>query len=159
MDQGFATIVLTLAVAAGCGGESRAIEDGRHFAYVKSVDASSAPTLSVDVADFLIGDEANRAAVAAGAIEEGESVPNDYFVRNEDEATVTVPVAADVRVTHIQCAPTCREKIPGRFDAFAASFREGGSGSLADEYRGAESQYWITVADGEVTAIDEQYLP
>ena len=31
--------------------------------------------------------------------------------------------------------------------------------TLQDEYRGSQSQYWITVRDGEVVAIDEQYLP
>jgi hypothetical protein len=28
-----------------------------------------------------------------------------------------------------------------------------------DDYRGAESQYWLTLEDGVVVAIDEQYVP
>jgi hypothetical protein len=47
----------------------------------------------------------------------------------------------------------------GKFDAFAASFDDTGEKTLQDEYRGSQSQYWITVHDGEVIAIDELYLP
>jgi hypothetical protein len=30
---------------------------------------------------------------------------------------------------------------------------------LNDPYRGKYSQYWLTIRDGEVVAIDEQYVP
>ena len=155
-----ASFVATLGVACGADGDDVMLGDGRYFAYVHEVDTSASPaTIRIDVADFLTGDEANRAAVDAGAIEEGESVPNDYFVRNDDQETVVLSVARNVRVTHVQCIAACREQIPGRFAAFAASFRDSGPKSLADEYRGSQSQYWVTVQDREVVAIAEQYLP
>ncbi|MGH3137928.1 MAG: hypothetical protein ACRDPV_15695 [Gaiellaceae bacterium] len=115
--------------------------------------------MEVDVAEFLSGDEANVAAAEDGVIAEGEPVPNDYYIRNEDKAVITVAVADDVRVTHVQCPDSCTEGIPGQFDAFAASFADPGEKSLLDEYRGSQSQYWITVSGDEVVAIDEQYLP
>ena len=31
--------------------------------------------------------------------------------------------------------------------------------TYADPYRGRESQYWLTIEDGAVVAIDEQYVP
>ena len=31
--------------------------------------------------------------------------------------------------------------------------------TYADPYRGAKSQYWLTIEDGTVVAIDEQYVP
>jgi len=155
-----------VCAAAGCGSEGgpasdgAPVGDGRHFGYVKSVDASTTPaTIQVDVAEFLSGEEANAAAEEDGAIAEGEGVPNDYYIRNEEKDVVTLYVAGDVRVTHIQCPDSCVEGIPGQFDAFATSFDDTGEKSLADEYRGAQSQYWITVEGGEVVAIDEQYLP
>jgi hypothetical protein len=64
-----------------------------------------------------------------------------------------------VGVTHIQCNGGCREDLPGTFEDLAASFADPEPKSLADEYRGSESQYWVTVQDGEVAAIDEPYLP
>ena len=151
---------LAILVAAGCGGDGNPIADGRHFGYLSSVDVSSTPaTVQVDVAEFLSGEEANVAAAEDGAIAEGESVPNDYYIRNEAKDVVTLDVSGDVRVTHIQCPASCTDGIPGQFDAFAASFADTGEKTLADEYRGAQSQYWITVREGEIVAIDEQYLP
>ena len=152
-----ASVVL---VAAGCGGDGKPIADERHFGYMRSVDVSSTQaTVRFDVADFLSGEEANVAAAADGAIAEGESVPNDYYIRNEDNDVIVLDVSGDVRVTHIQCPASCADGIPGQFDAFAASFADTGEKTLADEYRGAQSQYWITVREGEIVAIDEQYLP
>jgi hypothetical protein len=123
---------------------------------VRAVDGS---TLRVDVAEFLTGDEAERAAVAAGAIAEGEDVPNDYFVRNDDESTVAVPVADEVRVLHVQCKGACEEDVEGDFGGFAAAFGDEANRDLTDEYRGAASQYWLEIDSGEVTEIDEQYVP
>lgn len=130
-----ALAVLAHLAVSGCREEhgAGALRDGRYFGYVRGVDPSlSRPTIRVDVAEFLTGDEANKAAAAAGVIEEGESVPNDYFVQNLNKSVVALPVANDVSVTHVQCAPTCREKIPGRFAAFAASFRDPEPKSLLD---------------------------
>lgn len=157
--------ILLVCAAAGCGSEGGPatggpVADGRHFGYVRAVGASATPaTLDIDIAEFLSGEEANAAAEEDGMIAEGEGVPNDYYIRNEDEGVVTLEVAADVSVTHIQCPDSCAEGIPGQFDAFAASFDDIGEKTLNDEYRGAESQYWITVDGGQVVAIDEQYLP
>lgn len=92
-------------------------------------------------------------------IEEGESVENDYYVRNPDETTVDLPITSDVSVTHIHCNGGCREDLPGTLEDLAASFADPEPKTLLDEYRGSESQYWVTVQDGEVAAIDELYLP
>lgn len=146
--------------AAGCGGDSSPVADGRHFGYVQAVDASATPaTIQVDVAEFLSGEAANAAAVEDSVIAEGEAVPNDYYIRNPAKDVLTLDVAGDVRVTHIQCPDSCTEGLPGQFEAFAASFDATGEKTLLDEYRGSQSQYWLTVRDGEVVAIDEQYLP
>ena len=164
MRAGFLLVAVSAVsaalVAAGCGGDDNPVADGRHFGYVKSVDVSSTPAkVLVDVAEFLSGEEANVAAAEDGVIEAGESIPNDYYIRNEAKDPIALDVASDVRVTHIQCPDSCTDGIPGEFDAFAASFGDTGEKTLLDNYRGAQSQYWITVRDGEVVAIDEQYLP
>ncbi len=155
-----AVAVLSAVVAAGCGSESATVADGRHFGYVQSVDATATPpTIEVDVAEFLSGEAANAAAVEDGVIAEGESVENDYYIRNPAKDVLTLDAAEDVRVTHVQCPAGCTEGIPGQFDELAASFDDPGEKTLLDEYRGSQSQYWITVRDGDVVAIDELYLP
>src|SRR5512145_2081560 len=157
--------VLAIAAAAvgagGCGGndETSPLSDGRHFGYIQTIDTSSPPaTLTIDTAAFLSGEEANRAAAEDGVIEEGESVENDYYVRNPDETTVELPITSDVSVTHIHCNGGCREDLPGKLEDLATSFADP-EPNLTDEYRGSDSQYWVTVQDGEVVAIDEMYLP
>ena len=92
-------------------------------------------------------------------IAEGEAVDNDDYVRNPEHDLLTLDVARDVRVTHVQRPGSCSEGIPGQFDAFAAAFDDPAEKTLMDPYRGSHSQYWITVRDGEVVAIDEQYVP
>lgn len=115
-------------------------------------------TLDYDSAQMLFGPIAQNAAEEDGVVEEGEPVPNDYYIRNEDEAIQVVPVASFVRVTRVECVGGCEEGARGSFDDLAASF-EGEGYTFEDEYRGAESQYWLTISDGEVVEIDEQYLP
>jgi len=155
-------LAVVVAVVAGCGGsdgDAGALDDGRHYGYVRAVDTSSAPpTISFDAAEFLIGDEADEAAVEDGVIAEGETVPNDYYVRNADIAEVDLPVSDDVVVTRVECDAGCTDGAPGRFEPFAQSFSSP-EPSLEDDYRGATSQYWVTVEGGSVVAIDEQYLP
>jgi hypothetical protein len=151
-----------LGASGCCGGndETNPPSNGRHFVYIQRIDTSSTPTtLSMDIAEFMSGDEANRAAAEDGAIEEGESVENDYYVRNSDEKTVDLPIASDVSVTHIHCNGGCREGLPGTLEDLGASFADPEPKTLTDEYRGSESQYWVSVQHGEVAAIDELYLP
>ena len=156
-----AVVAFTALASAGCGGgDSQPVADGRPFGYVQAVDTGATPaTIEVDLAEFLTGDDAYTAAVEDGAIAEGEAVPNDYYIRNPAKDLVTLDVAEDVRVTHIQCPASCTDGIPGQFEAWAESFDDPGEKTLMDEYRGSQSQYWTTVRDGEAVAIDEQYLP
>jgi hypothetical protein len=164
-----AVLALVLLSVPGCGGDDadspkasttttakRAAAE--RFGYIRSVStAGPTATLAFDQAEFLIGDEAQRAAEEDGAIPPGEPVPNDYYVRNPDTSTETLHVAADAEITARRCS-LCRKGQPGNVDDFLASFTRKGQ-TYADPYRGAESQYWLTIADATVVAIDEQYVP
>ena len=88
----------------------------------------------------------DAAATAAQAIEA-------LLASAADHRAIPAPL------THVECITACRERIPGDLAPFAVSFRQESPRSLADAYRGAHSQYWVTVQDGEVVAIDELYLP
>jgi len=172
-------LLLALAlVAAGCGGggaEQAAPEPtqtrtstqpapppgptpAEHFGYIRSVStAGPAATLAFDEAQFLKGDAAQKAAEEDGAVEPGESVPNDYYIRNPDKATRTLRIANDAKITRVHCSP-CREDLPGELGPFLASFMKGRQGYGAP-YRGKYGLYWLTIEDGQAVAISEQYVP
>lgn len=152
-----------VALLAGCGGgdddEAATVPDGRHYGYIRELDADADPAEIVfDGAEFLTGKEASAAAVEDGKLPEGEPLANDYYVRNPSTASEALPVADGVTVTRVRCPGGCADGEPGDLAGLAESFARTGA-TLADDYRGAESQYWVTVRDGVVVAIDEQYLP
>jgi len=168
-------LLLSLAlIAAGCGGggdESAAPEPAttqattttrsmpaEHFGYIRSLSTTGpTTTLAFDEAQFLTGKEAQQAAEEDGAVEPAESVPNDYYIRNPDKATRTLRIANDAAVTTVHCSP-CREGVHGKLGPFLASFMEPRRGYGAP-YRGKYGLYWLTIEDGEVVAIREQYVP
>jgi hypothetical protein len=131
---------------------------GEHFGYIRSVSAAGpATTLAFDEAEFLTGKEAQQAAEKDGAVEPGEAVPNDYYIRNPDKATKTYPIANDARITAKRCS-LCRKGQPGELGPFLASFMKGRQ-TYAQPYRGKYALYWLTIEDRRVVAIDEQYVP
>ena len=170
-------LLLSLAlVAAGCGGggaDKAAPEPtqtstqpaptpgpspAEQFGYIRSVStAGPAATLAFDEAEFLTGDAAQKAAEEDGVVAPGEAVPNDYYIRNRDQTTQTLRIANDAKITAKRC-PLCRHGRDGQLDSFLASFMKGRQ-TFADPYRGKYSLYWLTIKDGEVAAIDEQYVP
>jgi hypothetical protein len=80
------------------------------------------PTIAFDEAEWLTGDEAQKAAA----------------------------------VTANRCC-LCRDGKPGNLADFLRGFAQKGH-TYDDDSRGAESQYWLTLEDGVVVAIDEQYV-
>jgi hypothetical protein len=167
-----AILATATLVLAGCGGDdasspatsgtttgttTQAQAAGEQFGYIRSVStAGPAATLAFDEAEFLTGDEAQRAAEEDGVVQPGEPIPNDYYIRNPDKTTQTLPIATDAKITARRCS-LCRKGQPGDLEDFLASFMKTGQ-TYADPYRGAKSQYWLTIEDGTVVAIDEQYL-
>lgn len=128
--------------------------DGRFFSKIESLKPADGRWIAgVDYAQFLMGAEAAAAAEAAG---EESPPPNDYFIVNESEKVRTWPIAADVTVTVATW--------PEHFDASGypvdfAAWRAMYAGTDDSFPRANEVWYWITLSDGVITAIDEQYLP
>jgi hypothetical protein len=168
-------LLLSLAlIAAGCGrggDESAAPEPAttraktttrsmpaEQVGYIRSVStAGPTATLAFDDAQFLTGKEAQQAAEDDGAVEPGESVPNDYYIRDPDKATRTLRIANEATVTSVHCSP-CREGVHGELGPFLASFMHPRRG-YGGPYRGRYGLYWLTIEDGQVVAIREQYVP
>jgi hypothetical protein len=131
------------------------LEDGRHFGYVRSVDVD-ARTIEFDLAYFLSGEEANAAYQAAGGT---GPVPNDHFVVNDNPKLRTLPLAPDVRLRLLDWNHCCETFFDGDLALFGQAIEEQGDVTDGDLIYRGQSQWWITVENGLVTEIEEQYSP
>jgi len=136
--------------ASGTASKSRPVvlADGRHPVFVTRVNASTR-TLTFDLIQFLTGDDAIRAA----AEDHQESPPpNDYYIRNVNPRLRTLPVRPGAPVT-----------------VNTLAWNETGSSTttvpvslakLADLLPQAWSPpFWVTVRNGQVVRIAEQFVP
>jgi hypothetical protein len=129
------------------GGETNGdvLLDGRHFGYITTLVAGHDEISGqFDLAKLLTGDEAAQAQQAAGVEE-----PLDYYITNvnpKERPIVVDPEATvlDVDYDHC-CEPTSTDPASWVADREAR-----------DETRTAA---YITIKDGVVTKIEEQYLP
>jgi len=132
------------------------LEDGRHFGYVRSVD-TAAGTMEFDLAYFLSGKEADQAYQEATG--DTGHVPNDHFVVNDDPLLRKLTLAPDVHLRLLDWNHCCETFFDGDLSLFAQAIEQQTDVADGDlTYRG-QSQWWITVKDGVVTEIEEQYSP
>jgi hypothetical protein len=139
------------------------LEDGRHFGYVRAVDVD-AGTISFDLAYLLTGDEADRAYQEATG--ETGHVPNDYYVVNDNPKLRTLTLAPEVLVRLLDWNDCCVTFFDAELDVWAEviarqDFVE--DRDIVDDhghrYSPNAAQVWITVQDGVVTHVEEQYTP
>jgi hypothetical protein len=129
-------------------------EDGRHFCYVKTVKwEGSTPKITVDYAEMLSGAAAAAAAAAAG---EESPPPNDYFISNKNPKLRTFPMSTSAKIKMISGSEGLVMEgysmtVSAWFDAFS-----GMSGYFPAI---KQVRYWITIKNGTVIRIEEQYLP
>lgn len=131
-------------------GES-VIEDGRHPVYLTAIDVAGR-TVEFDLIQWLTGEEARDAWTAENPDMPGYP-PNDYFVVNDNPRLRVLPVSSDVPVTVLEHgwdpASVTFEDLP----AFMAEDLFPEDGFLW------HNPFWLTVSDGTVTVIEEQYTP
>jgi hypothetical protein len=133
------------------------LEDGRNFGFISAADAADR-TIEFDVASFIEGKRANKIAAEDGEIESGEKLDSDYYIRNRVEFQRTLELTADAKIRVVGEPP---DVVDGDFEDFAAAFQSDeiqpfGNGP---SYRGRNGKYWVTLEKGEVTLIEEQYVP
>ena len=131
------------------------LEDGEHFGFVEEVDASGG-TLVLDLAYFLTGEAANEAAAERG---DEVPVPNDYYIVNDNDRLRTLTLADDLELALLDWNNCCDERFEGDLEAFAQAIDEGMIEAEGLVYNGTFSPYWLTVENGEVVRVEEQYLP
>ena len=131
--------------------ESPILEDGHHFVYVTSgsrlEDGSS--QVEFDLAEFYTGERAEQEAA-----EDGNDAANGYYIVNDNDRLRILPLADDVEVSYIP-VDACCELQPGNVDAWLEAVLE----TNPTDYGGTDVPWWFTVRGGEITKIEQQYLP
>ena len=135
-------------VSAPTTSEPVVLADGRHPVYPKTVDQDR-QTITLDLIQFFTGDAATKAAAEDG---EESPPPNDYYIRNVNPRLRTLPVAADapitVNVLAAQSTGSATKDVLVTLAKLASYFPNSGT-----------PPFWITVEQGQVTKIAQQYLP
>ena len=124
------------------------LADGRHPVYVKTVDPDR-PTITFDLIQFFTGEAATKAAAEDG---KESPPPNDYYIRNVNSRLRTLPVRSDapmtVNVLAAQSTGSSTKDVSVTVDELASYFPNSGT-----------APFWITVEQGQVTKIAQQFLP
>jgi hypothetical protein len=129
-------------------------EDGRFFCYMESAKwEGSQPELTVDYAQMLTGAEAAAAATAAG---DESPPPNDYYIVNQNPKLRTFPADGSMTVRMTSSAEGTR---PEGYDMPFAQWYDAFSGMSGSFPAIRDVPYWITVENGIIVGIEEQYLP
>lgn len=122
--------------------------DGRHPVIIKTVDPDRR-TITFDLIQLYWGDDATTEA----AKDHQESPPpNDYYIRNVNPRLRTLPVRSDapitVNVLAAQSTGSSTKDVSVTLDELASYFPNSGT-----------APFWITVEQGQVTKIAQQFLP
>jgi hypothetical protein len=131
------------------------LADGRHPVYLTDLDPSRR-TVTFDLIQFLTGAEAAKVWAKAHP-DEPDGPPNDYLIINDNRRLRTLPIADTARVTvatdasgGIANVQITMAELPAHL---ARQRPESADGRLS------YAPYWLTVRGGQVTGIDEQFLP
>jgi hypothetical protein len=129
------------------------------YGHVRSLTRKGARyELRFDPAFWLGGVTANRAAEEDGAIEPGERVPNDYYIRDERKRALTYLVPAKARVTVLTTGARGIRSTPVTV-AELAQLVKGRNPKGRQLLGGRPFGVWISVDLDTVRSIDEQYRP
>lgn len=128
---------------SGCTpGTPDTLPDGRWFV---SVDEARPAEVRVDLACWFSGEQAALAATEDG---EESPPPNDYYVRNENPALRTLPVAPGATVRWYPELGDPNSPVTTPYADWSAARAGGGIFGV-----------WITTVGGAVTAAEEQWVP
>lgn len=131
------------------------LEDGTYEGLIRDVETGpSGHQLTVELMEFFFGDDAVEMALADGAIDEPDGLPNPHYVRHLDLPPVLLDAAADTTIALLDDA-LAEQHVSGWDEAMA----------LRDErvpQSGPRIQAWpveLDVRDGTVIAIRQFYAP
>lgn len=130
-----------------------ALPDGRHFGEIYAVGHNqNPPRLVIDIEQWFTDQAAVDAAIADGInLDPGI---NGYYIRNENPRWRTIKIDPATGVT-LKTYPFADPSQP-------TTITLGEFGALFTSYEGRLlplSPYWITVVNGTIVAIEEQFIP
>jgi hypothetical protein len=132
-----------------------ALPDGRHFGRLIAVGVDQAPPrVIVDIEQWFTDAAADQAAAEDGMLPPGQShVENGYYIRNDNPRWRLVEVVPTSTVA-IVTSPYGQIDDPliVGFERFTHMFAR-------DAHDIAAFPFWITVRDGRVVAMEEQFIP
>lgn len=131
------------------------LEDGRHAVYLVEVDVQGR-TVEFDVIQFLGGQEAEDAYYRENPDAPPGGPPNDFYIVNENPRLRRLPVTGDVEVTVLDWENSYAPRsIP--FDGLASHVD---NSPVPREDDGTwPIPVWLTVDDGRITEVEEQFIP
>jgi hypothetical protein len=121
------------------------LADGRWPGFIAKV---AGETVSMDLVEFLTGDAAATAWQKKYPDSEQDSPDNDYFIINDNKKLRKLPLSQTIKVEVVGAAG------PGTEETIAVSAVENHFGNLLKG-----TLFWFTVKQGEVTKIEQQFLP
>jgi hypothetical protein len=127
---------------SGCTPGTEDLPDGLWYGVADSIDADG---IGFDLACWFSGDAASAAAAEDG---EESPPPNDYYVRNQNTQVRELPVDGATTVTWYPSGDP-NDDVTGTFEDWAVFLDE----------RGFTLGVWVTVEDGVVSGIEEQWVP
>jgi hypothetical protein len=130
------------------------LADGRHPVYLTALDVA-AGTVEFDLIQFLGGAEAEEAYHRDNPNAPPGGPPNDYYIVNENPRLRVLPVAEGAAVTVLDW----NAGFVPRAIAFADLPAALADDLYPDDGRLWPTPFWVTVEDGTVTAMEEQFIP
>jgi hypothetical protein len=134
---------------------SQVLPDGRSFVYAKKVVGSTgAQSLTFDLALFLTDQAAVDAAAAHG---DETPPPNGYYIVNDNPLLRTIAISPAVSIRYFPTSgPGCCSHKPGTLDGFSAAV----NGTATTDFPDMRyAPWWITLQNGVIVSISQQYLP
>jgi hypothetical protein len=129
--------------------------DGRYFVRLTDLQGGEEGPLLLryDLAYFYTGDEANQVAASRG---DETPVPNDTYVVNDNPRLRLVPLAEHFAVRYLPEGSGLTDPVPAPQDRFLVWLDE----TEQTDFPPKDITYWwITISDGEVTKVEQQYQP
>ncbi|MGH9233539.1 MAG: hypothetical protein ACRD0R_09420 [Acidimicrobiales bacterium] len=131
--------------------EAPVLVDGRHPVFLTGLDVGSR-TVEFDLIQWLTGEAAREAYTADNPDDPGYP-PNDLYVVNDNPRLRVLPVADDVPVTVLEHG---YEPMGVTFEELPAFVADD---VFPDDVWLWHNPFWLTVRDGTIIDIEEQYTP
>ena len=129
------------------------LPDGKYFVQLNDLQGGEdgPPLIRYDLAYFYTGDRANQVAASRG---DETPVPNDVYIVNDNPKLRFAPLAENFTVRYIPEGSGELQTAPQ--DRFLAWL---GATEQTDFLPKDSTYWWVTIDSGEVTKIEQQYLP